>query len=162
MLWSPSYRVWHGYENTRGVLETGWADMGTVCKMLTCGHTTTCNRSIAGLYGYKVQKIFIIFYYFIYYFYYFIYYFIYHMGGKVNNYPTLYRFLVCAQTICQCLSGPLNFGTLAFSLPHSCRHTLSLSSLHSRCHCHRTLAVTAFSLRHVTSHLTPTPQARER
>jgi hypothetical protein len=34
-------RVRHGYGNTRGVLETGCADTGTVCKMPTHGYTTT-------------------------------------------------------------------------------------------------------------------------
>jgi len=34
-------RVRHGYENTRGVPETGSAGTGTVCKMPTRGYTAT-------------------------------------------------------------------------------------------------------------------------
>jgi hypothetical protein len=57
-------RLWHGYGNTRGVLEKGCAGTGTVYEMPTRGHTATLTRGIAGLYGYKV-KILILFYLFI-------------------------------------------------------------------------------------------------
>jgi hypothetical protein len=56
-------RLRHGYGNTRGVLETGCAGTGTVCKTPTRGYTATHTRGITGMYGYKVKNIY--FYYFI-------------------------------------------------------------------------------------------------
>jgi hypothetical protein len=151
-------RLRHGYENTRGVLETGQAGTGTVCKMPTRGHTATRNRGIAGLYGYKVQK-YLLFFTILFIIFTILFTTLFTTWGEKST--TIQHFIGFWSAHRPFVSVCLARSTLELSL-FRC-HTLVVTHSHCR---HYTLAVTVIilslsSLRHVTSHLTPTPQARK-
>lgn len=129
----------HGYGNTRGVLETGRAGTGTVCKMPTRGYTATITAVSRVCTGIR-SKILILFYLLILQFY------LQHKGKKSQLCERLYMFLVCAQTTCYCLVWPATLWPATLSY-----HPLSESHCHhhSRCRCchySHCLTVTALAL----------------